>query len=743
MPGHAYDEGRVRLEGPNEASRLLSTLNASDDFDDLVTFSDIAAHGLLTEVLDSIIADYRADAGNLFGDLNARLATQLGSNPWNELLHMTVSTFPPRVVEQGDMTVEDYLEDASEGRANREGAIAVLVLAVVVAKNPAFAAFSPLFSLPKRADGDLLDGALGILENELGDLLWLLRAPQKNSPHSLFDQLDYVREHWPERLGEAFESRVVLAMDRMQEQRTVRLGGHGPPAIPEFRSGPPPAHYPGETDWMPNLVLIAKNAPVWLHQLGVSRLDEIPESALAELVDRGMNGLWLVGIWERSAASHRIKRRTGNPEALASAYSIYDYMVAADLGGSPALAGLRERANRVGLRLGADMVPNHTGLLSRWMIAHPEWFLQVEEPPFPEYSFTGPDLSPGTHIELLIEDGYWDQTNAAVVFRRRNRRSGEIRYIYHGNDGTQMPWNDTAQLDFRNADLRWALVETIIALSHRFDILRFDAAMTLTREHFQRLWFPQPGSGGAIPSRAEHGMSREAFEEQVPGEFWREVIDQMSARAPGTLLIAEAFWLTEPFFIDTLGMHRVYNSAFMHMLRDEETREFREYLRGIVATDPARLGRFINFMTTPDEAPAILQFGHLDKYFGVATLLATLPGTPLFGHGQIEGAREKYGMEFRQSYWEDDTDPEMTRRHETDIAPLLKRRHIFSGTEHFALLDFQLPDGSIDENVIAYSNRNGDEKALVVYNHTMERTAGTVAGTELKLEGYEAKVLFS
>ena len=33
----------------------------------------------------------------------------------------------------------------------------------------------------------------------------------------------------------------------------------------------------------------------------------------------------------------------------------------------------------------------------------------------------------------------------------RDRGSGERRYIYHGNDGTSFPWNDTAQLDFSQA----------------------------------------------------------------------------------------------------------------------------------------------------------------------------------------------------------------------------------------------------------------------------------------------------
>ena len=32
---------------------------------------------------------------------------------------------------------------------------------------------------------------------------------------------------------------------------------------------------------------------------------------------------------------------------------------------------------------------------------------------------------------------------------------------------------------------------------------------------------------------------------------------------PDTLLLAEAFWLMEGYFVRTLGMHRVYNSAWL------------------------------------------------------------------------------------------------------------------------------------------------------------------------------------
>ena len=108
-------------------------------------------------------------------------------------------------------------------------------------------------------------------------------------------------------------------------------------------------------------------------------------------------------------------------------------------------------------------------------------------------------------MEVRLEDHYWDNSDAAVTFERLDRATGERRYVYHGNDGTSFPWNDTAQLDFSSAEVREQVIQTILAVARRFPVIRFDAAMVLARKHVRRLWFPEPGAGGGIPSRAEYG----------------------------------------------------------------------------------------------------------------------------------------------------------------------------------------------------------------------------------------------
>lgn len=589
-------------------------------------------------------------------------------------------------------------------------------------------------------------------------LVEALHAPLAADPFSLAGQLAYIKEQWAEILPPELLENLLTAFDVLdEEQRQWGDGGAGPSEVLRFGAQASEeaavdsasdlyhgaGHHAGydqpeyeafstDANWMSNVVMIAKMTHVWLDQLSksygypITRLDQVPDVELDRLAGWGFTGLWLIGLWERSSASRRIKELCGNPEAHASAYSLYDYTIADDLGGEPAFQNLKQRSWQRGIRLASDMVPNHTGIYSRWVLEHPDWFVQSEYAPFPSYQFNGEDLSPEPAVTLQIEDGYWNKQDAAVVFRMIDRRDGRTRYIYHGNDGTSIPWNDTAQLNYLIPQVRESVIQTILHVARLTPIIRFDAAMTLAKKHYQRLWFPQRGLGGGIPSRAEHAMARDEFDAVFPVEFWREVVDRMAVEAPDTLLLAEAFWMMEGYFVRTLGMHRVYNSAFMNMLKQEENAKYRQTIKNVLEFNPEILKRFVNFMNNPDEKTAVEQFGAEGKYFGACVLLTTMPGLPMFGHGQIEGFHEKYGMEYRRAYWDEPVDQGLVRGHELWIFPLIKRRRLFSGSEHFALYDFYCHDGSVDENVFAYSNQLGEQRALVLYNNRYAATAGWI-----------------
>jgi len=713
---------------------------------------DLYVMGLIDEILHYVVSLYREEVqSDIFNTALDRLETNLGEAKTSGLLKTFSNQFPPRSVYNGEKTVDEYLKskenDDPSGRQENCRALSIeeTMLLSLANLNPAFKPFKFLFDDIDLSKETVYPAAIEELKAHLKDMppfgpdgmnLWdFLRSPALASPDSLLGQLDYMRRKWGLLISK-FISRLLMGLDIMNEENKPSFFGPGPSQVLSFAGLDEYERFSPDQDWMPKTVLMAKSTLVWLFQLSqkygreITRLDQIPDEELDELARRGFTGLWLIGIWQRSHASKTIKQWTGNPEAAASAYSLYDYDIAGELGGWGALCNLRERCLHKGIRLGSDMVPNHTGLDSKWMIEHPDRFLQLPYPPFPTYNYNCSNLSGRDDITVQIEEHYFSRSDAAVVFKRIDNGSGNTRYIYHGNDGTSMPWNDTAQIDFLNPEAREAVIRTIIGVCQQFSIVRFDAAMTLAKRHIQRLWFPAPGTGGAIASRAEHSISTEEFNQRIPNEFWREVVDRCAVEAPNTLLLAEAFWMMEGYFVRTLGMHRVYNSAFMNMLKNEENDKYRTTIKNTIEFDHEILKRFVNFMNNPDEDTAVAQFGKGDKYFGICTLLVTMPGLPMFGHGQIEGFEEKYGMEYRRSYRDETPDSYLVSRHEHDIFPLMKRRSLFSGSVNFRIYDLYCSDGSVNENVFAYSNRawiNGrEEKVLIFYNNSYYETSGWI-----------------
>ncbi len=531
-----------------------------------------------------------------------------------------------------------YLDGETDGVPHRQIVLEEMLMLWLANRNPAFSPFLELFddaTLEKETSYPEIMETLHDFFNsqpfygpDHQNLIEMLRSPAVAVPHSLQGQIEYIRERWGFLLGKYFY-RLLSSLDLIKEEQVAeeRRRAHwerAPAQVYDFsRMESESERFSPDLDWMPRVVLMAKNVYVWLDQLSrkyqrpLHRLDQIPDDDLDTLARWGFSGLWLIGLWERSPASKQIKQRMGNPEAVASAYSLFDYQIAADLGGEEAFQNLRDRAWQRGIRLSSDMVPNHVGIDSRWVIEHPDWFISLDYSPFPAYRFNGQDLSWQGEVGIYLEDHYYDRSDAAVVFKRVDRRNGADKYIYHGNDGTRMPWNDTAQFNYLMPEVREAVIQTILHVARKFPIIRFDAAMTLTKKHYQRLWFPEPGTGGAIPSRADYGMTKEQFNQFMPEEFWRQVVDRVAQEAPDTLLLAEAFWLLEGYFVRTLGMHRVYNSAFMNMLKDEENAKYRSVIKNTLEFNPEVLKRFVNFMSNPDEETAVFQFGKGDKYFGI------------------------------------------------------------------------------------------------------------------------------
>lgn len=722
---YAYNEYRKK-EGSSDGMLSAGKLNAT---------------AVLHLIYQTVLSIYLSDGQNDF--FSRRLKAINDNEELRNALEFFSSNFPSKLLDEKSVSDEERETENMRG----------YFIYQVMVNNPALVAAAKPFIMP---DGITMPKVFKALSSILSsfekddlrngnpntdDIFTLLSLPARLFPDSLEDQIRYILREWSYMLPSELKLMLENTMDFIKEEEKDHGTGGAPGPMPVIDFSEEMAEYEAfstDSNWMPKVVMIAKSTLVWLDQLSkkykrkITRLDQIPDEELDILKDRGFTALWLIGLWQRSDASKKVKHLCGNPEAEASAYSLKDYEISDSIGGWNALENLRARAAVRGIRLASDMVPNHTGIDGNWIYEHPDYFISQDYPPFPSYTYEGPDLSDNPDFEIKLEDHYYNRTDAAVTFRLKDNRTGQIKYVFHGNDGTTMPWNDTAQLDYLNPDTREAVIEKIIHVAKNFPIIRFDAAMTLAKRHIERLWYPKPGTGGDIAGRAEHALSAAEFNKRIPVEFWREVVDRIAEEVPDTLLLAEAFWMMEGYFVRTLGMHRVYNSAFMNMLKNQENQKYRQSIKNTLEFEPEILKRYVNFMNNPDEDTAIAQFGDGDRYFGIATILATLPGLPMIGHGQIEGYKEKYGMEYSKAYFDEKPNERLIAEHYRRIFPLFRKRYLFSNVDLFNIYDC-MNNGHVQEAVFAYVNGSGDERNLVLVNNQYERSSGTINKSANKL----------
>ncbi len=346
-----------------------------------VSPGDLYALGLIDEAL-RILLEHHAPPAQI-SSAASFLEGKVGAPRVKETQVTFVSEFPTKPVYEGKVQADEYLAYHPPSPAEKAPAInsiEELLLVNLHNNNPAAEPLNELFDdqpLEKTAYEKMIEG-LGEYFGQMAEaqgrgesLIDMLRAPALASPYSLEGQLDFIIKRWGSVLGEEFVQRLLRGMDFVREDAIRHRGPvefKSTAEVPTYGGYAEYERYSPDKEWMPRLVLIAKNAYVWLDQLSkkyqrdISHLDQVPDEELDTLARRGFTGLWLIGLWERSRASQKMKQRMGQQDAVASAYSLNSYDIANDLGGWGALENLRWRAWGRGIRLSADMVPNHMGI---------------------------------------------------------------------------------------------------------------------------------------------------------------------------------------------------------------------------------------------------------------------------------------------------------------------------------------------------------------------------------------------
>ena len=140
------------------------------------------------------------------------------------------------------------------------------------------------------------------------------------------------------------------------------------------------------------------NVRAWLTELSralgrPATLDDIPDAELDRAAEMGFDWIWLLSVWRTGPAGQRVSRAhrewrqefeqtlpdLREEDIAGSGFAIAGYTVHPDLGGDAALARVRERLRKRGLRLMLDFVPNHTCLDHPWVEDHPEHYIAGTE----------------------------------------------------------------------------------------------------------------------------------------------------------------------------------------------------------------------------------------------------------------------------------------------------------------------------------------------------------------------------
>ncbi|HUG66408.1 MAG TPA: alpha-amylase family glycosyl hydrolase [Pirellulaceae bacterium] len=344
------------------------------------------------------------------------------------------------------------------------------------------------------------------------------------------------------------------------------------------------------------------NARVWLTELSQTlgrpaTLDDIPDAELDRLAEMDFDWIWFLSVWQTGPGGQHVSRN--NPEwrrefqetlpdlreedIAGSGFAITSYTVHQNLGGDAALARLRERLCKRGLKLMLDYVPNHMGLEHPWVKDHPDYFIQ------------------GTEHDLA---------SAPQNYTRVKRQGGDLILAY-GRDPYFSGWPDTLQLNYARPALQEAMIGELVKIAGQCDGVRCDMAMLVLPEVFERTW------GQRAPL------------------FWPTATQRVRERVPGFLFMAEVYWDLE-WTLQLQGFDYAYDKRLYDRLREGHARPVREHFHaGLDFQD--KLARFLENHDEPRTAETF----SLDVHQAAAVITFLSPGLRFFHQGQFEGKEKR------------------------------------------------------------------------------------------------------
>src|SRR5512139_512507 len=348
--------------------------------------------------------------------------------------------------------------------------------------------------------------------------------------------------------------------------------------------------------------LFQVNTRVRLSELAAARgrkatLDDISDAELDRLAADGFDLVWFLGVWQTGEAARRVSR--SKPEWLAeyhrvlpdfreedvagSCFAVQDYRVHRDFGGDEALARLRGRLKRRGLRLVLDFVPNHMAPDHPWVTEHPDFFVS------------------GTEEQLAAQPQNYCRVETGQG----------MDVLAYGRDPYFDGWPDTLQLNYGNPELQQAMIGELESIAGQCDGVRCDMAMLVLPDVFERTW----------------GIRADLF--------WPKATESVRRQHPHFLFMAEVYWDRE-WTMQQQGFDYTYDKRLYDRLRDGHARPVREHFHAGLDYQ----NKMARFLENHDEPRAAATFS-AGQHEAAAVVTFLSPGLRFFHQGQFEGRKKR------------------------------------------------------------------------------------------------------
>ncbi len=352
------------------------------------------------------------------------------------------------------------------------------------------------------------------------------------------------------------------------------------------------------------------NTRVWIKKFGLpTTLSQIPKSVFKDLSDKGINIIWLMGIWktcpstiekycfepELIASYNRSLKDWSKSDVIGSPYSIDEYDVNPDLGSWDELKSLKGYLNSIGIKLFVDFVSNHFSADSKYIRTNPEIFLKADEDFYSSDSFTffKPDFDP--------------------------------QNVYaHGRDPFFPAWTDTIQINFFSAEARKFMIDVLLKLMDVCDGVRCDMAVLPLNNVFQNTWLGVLNKFGFYRPEAE---------------FWKDAISAVKGKNPQFIFLGEAYWDLE-WNLQQLGFDYTYDKRLTDRLAANDISGVKAHLQ---AEKTFQL-KSVRFIENHDEQRATAKFGK-QRSLAAATVISTIQGMKFYFDGQFEGKKNKLAVQ--------------------------------------------------------------------------------------------------